>query len=144
MALLTVAVSRGDGVAGEDMTPQVKACKKIPQTIITKIHDLRIRGELVMRNSELTRINSLGGKQYANTSNLVAGTIKQLDLTIVRSREIILLPWDMYSPNQDNLLSDSAYDTYAIGFWCLDSQNMKAKESTVKIVRSNSFCIQLF
>jgi DNA ligase (NAD+) len=104
------AVSRGDGEGGEDMTIQVKACKKIPQTIITKIHDLRVRGELVMCNSELVRINATGGKQYANTRNLVAGTLKQKDLSIVRTREIILLPWDMYSPTEDNLLPDSSFE----------------------------------
>ena len=114
--VLTRAVSRGDGSSGEDMTAQVKACKKIPQHIITKIHDLRIRGEIVMRNSELARINALGGRQYANARNLVAGTLKQLDLSIVRSRELILMPWDMYSPTEDNLLSDSAYDRMKLAF----------------------------
>lgn len=108
--VLTRAVSRGDGEAGEEMTAQVKVCKKIPQTIKTNIHDLRIRGEMVMYNSELSRINSLGGKQYANSRNLTAGTLKQKDLSIVRSREIVMIPWDMYSPDQDALLPDSAYE----------------------------------
>ena len=108
--VLTRAVSRGDGDSGEDMSPQIKVCRKIPQTIDTEIHDLRIRGELVMRDSELARINALGGKQYANTRNLTAGTMKQLDLSIVESREIICKPWDMYSPNEDSLLPDSAYE----------------------------------
>ena len=114
--VLTRAVSRGDGSSGEDMTAQVKACKQIPQYIITKIHDLRIRGEIVMRNSELARINSLGGRKYANSRNLVAGTLKQKDLLIVRSRELILMPWDMYSPTEDNLLPDSAYDRMKLAF----------------------------
>lgn len=107
---LTRAVSRGDGNSGEDMTSQIKVCKKIPQNIKTNIHDLRIRGELVMTQTELARINSLGGRQYSNARNLVAGTCKQLDLTIVASREIIFKPWDMYSPNEDEKLSDSAFD----------------------------------
>ena len=106
---LVQAVTRGDGAAGEDMTMQVKALRKVPQTIPYK-SSLRIRGEMVMRNSELTRINALGGKQYSNTRNLVSGTLKQLDLNIVQSREIIFLPWDLYSPSADNALSDSAYE----------------------------------
>lgn len=120
------AVTRGDGEAGEDMTEQVHACKYIPQYFGGKNlpknlpSDLRIRGELVMRKSELARINALGGKQYSNTRNLVAGTMKQQDMSIVASREILLMPWDMYSPDQDDLLPDSAIArmnlAYALGF----------------------------
>jgi DNA ligase (NAD+) len=103
------AVTRGDGEAGEDMTAQVKHCKAIPQTIPLK-YNVRVRGELVMRNSELARINALGGKQYANSRNLTAGTMKNDDLKIVESRNVVLVPWDMYSPNEDEKLPDSAYD----------------------------------
>jgi len=113
------AVTRGDGEAGEDMTAQVKHCKAIPQTISVK-YNVRVRGELVMRNSELARINSLGGKIHSNTRNLTAGTMKQKDLSVVDSREIILVPWDLYSPTEDAKLPDSAYDrmklTESFGF----------------------------
>lgn len=110
---LAQAVTRGDGEAGEDMTEQVMACKAIPKILNNYDskkfpEDIRIRGELVMRNSELARINALGGKQYSNTRNLVAGTMKQQDMSIVASREILVMPWDMYSPDQDDLLPDSA------------------------------------
>jgi DNA ligase (NAD+) len=109
---LVRAVTRGDGESGEEMTEQVKACGAIPQFLIGEglPNDLRIRGELVMRRSELARINALGTRTYANTRNLTAGTMKQQDLKIVASREIILCPWDMYSPDEDHLLSDSAWD----------------------------------
>jgi DNA ligase (NAD+) len=109
---LARAVTRGDGEAGEEMTEQVCACKKIPQEIrnMPIPSDLRLRGELVMRNSELARLNAMGGKQYTNTRNLVAGTMKQKDMKMVASREIIFMPWDMYSPNHDELLPDSAFD----------------------------------
>lgn len=123
---LVRAVTRGDGEAGEDMTEQVHACKAIPQYFGGKNlpknlpSDLRVRGELVMRQSELARINALGGKQYSNTRNLVAGTMKQQDMSIVASREILLMPWDMYSTDQDELLPDSAMSrmnlAHAMGF----------------------------
>ena len=116
--ILERAVSRGDGDAGEDMTPQVKACKKIPQKIQTKISDLRMRGELCMSKSELARINALGGQQFSNPRNTVAGTMKQKNLEIVASREIILIPWDMYSPDEDHCLPDSSFErmNIAAGF----------------------------
>jgi DNA ligase (NAD+) len=103
------AVTRGDGNSGEEMTLQVKHCKAIPQTISSKL-SLRIRGELVMNNSELARINSLGGKQYANSRNLTAGTMKNDDVTIVESRNVFLIPWDVFSPNEDSKLPDSAFE----------------------------------
>lgn len=130
--ILVQAVTRGDGNAGEDMTAQIKSCKKIPQKINTTIHDLRIRGEIVMRESELARINKSSERQYSNTRNLVAGTLKQKDLSIVRSRELILIPWDMYSPNEDNLLSDSSYDrmklAYSFGFHQYEGVKIKCEQ----------------
>jgi DNA ligase (NAD+) len=134
------AVSRGDGNSGEDQTAQVKVCKKIPQKIKTHIHDLRIRGEIVMCNSELTRINSLvSEKTYANSRNLVAGTLKQKDLTIVKSREISLIPWDVYSPEEDNLLPDSAYDRMQLvstfGFSQYEGEKIH-RQNSVDIIQS--------
>ena len=111
--VLYEAVSRGDGEAGEDMTLQVKACPAIPKILKNYKNlpsQLRIRGELVMTKSELARINSLGGKIYSNPRNLVSGTTKHLDLEIVASREILLMPWDMYSPDEDHKLPDSAFE----------------------------------
>lgn len=113
--VLVQALTRGDGEAGEDMTAQVKACRAIPQKlkpfspITDMVRRIVVCGELVMRNSELARINTLGGRQYSNTRNLVAGTMKQKDLSIVASREILLMPWDLYSPDQDEVLPDSAH-----------------------------------
>ena len=132
---LVQAVTRGDGLAGEDMLAQVKACKKIPQVLarLCAIKNIRLRGELVMRNSELARINSLGGKQYANARNLTAGTMKNTP-EIVRTREIVFVPWDMYSPDQDNLLPDSAYDrmqlAFGYGFSAYDGEKVNRQNSS--------------
>lgn len=103
------AVTRGDGNSGEETTLQIKHCKAIPQTIPSKV-SLEIRGELVMKNQELARINALGGKQYANSRNLTAGTIKNDDLAIVESRNVLLIPWDVFSPTEDERLPDSAFE----------------------------------
>jgi DNA ligase (NAD+) len=117
--VLVQAVTRGTGSEGEDMTTQVKALRSIPQLLVKAplldmASEIRIRGELVMRDGELNRINAeaiaKGLKTYASTRNLTAGTMKQKDLSVVSSREIILMPWDMYSPTEDSNLPDSAYD----------------------------------
>jgi DNA ligase (NAD+) len=111
---LIQSVTRGDGAAGEDQTLQTKACKLIPQHINSPVHILKVRGEMVMRKDELERINALqeakGLPAYANTRNLVAGTLKNKDTRIISERNIFLMPWDVYSPNEDDTLPDSAYE----------------------------------
>ncbi|VVC05159.1 DNA ligase [uncultured archaeon] len=106
------AETRGDGHFGEDITAQIKECSAIPYKISTKNipDELRIRGELVMRNSDLEKLNAQGEKQFANTRNLVAGTIKQKNLSNISSRNIFLIPWDMYAVGEDNLLPESNFD----------------------------------
>ena len=109
------AVTRGTGSEGENMTAQVNALRNTPKVLHPDFPaDLRVRGELAMGDSELDRINAeataKGGKTYASTRNLTAGTMKQQDLAVVASRDINLLPWDMYSPTQDASLPDSNYE----------------------------------
>jgi len=106
---LVRAVTRGDGENGENITAQVLALKAIPKNIDTIIHDLRIRGEIVMANSELARINSTSSKQYANSRNIVAGSLKLKDLKTVSERNIFMIPWDMYSPDEDLALPKSGF-----------------------------------
>jgi DNA ligase (NAD+) len=117
------ALTRGTGSEGEDITAQVGVVKSIPKTIqgdcpcpchtggamhcfpcnceALSVLDLNIevRGELVMKNSTLAEINALGGKQYSSTRNLTAGTMKQRDLSIVASRDIMLMPWQVIQNN---------------------------------------------
>lgn len=116
---LTQAVTRGTGTEGEDMTAQVKALRNVPQFLVNAplldmASEIRVRGELVMRDGELDRINAeataKGLKTYASTRNLTAGTLKQKDLAVVSSRDVTLIPWDMYSPTEDANLPDSAHD----------------------------------
>lgn len=126
---LTLSLTRSDGVSGEDMTAQVKVLRNVPQ-VLKDAHlenepvNIHLRGELVMRKSELDRINAeitkTGGKLYMSTRNLTAGTMKQKDLSVVASRDIVFIPWDVYSPDQDDLLPESGYRrmllTEAFGF----------------------------
>src|SRR5208283_2431962 len=90
------ALTRGTGAEGEDITAQVGAVKTIPKELPIAI-DMEVRGELVMKNSTLAEINAKGEKQYSSTRNLTAGTMKQRDLSIVASRDIMLMPWDVIS-----------------------------------------------
>jgi DNA ligase (NAD+) len=94
------ALTRGDGEGGEDITAQV-LLTEVP----IKLHatlTLEIRGELVMRESTLARLNAkaaaAGRKTYSSTRNLTAGTVK-LDPVKYRDkiveRGIMIRAWDV-------------------------------------------------
>jgi DNA ligase (NAD+) len=115
---LVQALTRGDGESGEDITAQVKATK-IPQTLQHPLN-IEVRGELVMKNSTLDRINKQilaeGKKPYSSTRNLTAGTMKTSDLKVVAERSIELRPWDVIGngtipgSGMDGEFPDSACD----------------------------------
>lgn len=99
---LVQAVTRGTGVEGEDITQQIMVVESIPKKLNLDYRfseRLQIRGELVMKNSTLERINAearrTGGKEYSSTRNLTGGTMKLHDLNLVRDREIQMRPWDV-------------------------------------------------
>lgn len=70
---LDVAATRGSGTIGEDITPNVKFIKGIPQKISLK--NAEIRGEIYMPLSVFKRYS----EEFANPRNLAAGAIKQKD-----------------------------------------------------------------
>ena len=86
------AVSRGNGVEGDDITPNVRGIRGLPESIANAPETLEVRGEIYMRHSEFERINSdreaQGQALYANPRNLAAGTIKLLDPAEARNRQL--------------------------------------------------------
>ena len=86
------AVSRGNGVEGDDITPNVHGIRGLPESIANAPETLEVRGEIYMRHSEFERINSdreaQGQALYANPRNLAAGTIKLLDPAEARNRQL--------------------------------------------------------
>lgn len=70
---LKVAATRGSGTVGEDITPNVKFIKDIPQKISLK--NVEVRGEVYMPLSVFERYKA----EFANPRNLAAGAIKQKD-----------------------------------------------------------------
>ena len=86
------AVSRGNGVEGDDITSNVRGIRGLPESITSAPDTLEVRGEIYMRHSEFERINSdreaKGQALYANPRNLAAGTIKLLDPAEARNRQL--------------------------------------------------------
>lgn len=83
------AVTRGDGVVGEDVTSNVRTIKSIPLKIPYK-QRYDIRGEVYMPKSAFEKANAQkrenGEEEFANPRNAAAGSIRQLDSRIAASR----------------------------------------------------------
>ena len=83
------AVTRGDGVEGEDVTSNVRTIKSIPLKIPYK-QRYDIRGEVYMPKKAFERINEIrrseGEEEFANPRNAAAGSIRQLDSKVAASR----------------------------------------------------------
>lgn len=96
--LLVSALTRGDGSVGEEVLHNVKTIKSVPKS--TKVKDnFYVVGEVWMENTELDRINAQREKEglplYANTRNLSAGTLRQLDSSISESRDLKMFTYDV-------------------------------------------------
>ena len=97
--VLTRAVTRGDGLVGEDVTMNVRTIQNVPLTLRANqrfAHFLRgrteIRGEIVMHKEDFAALNqrrrAAGQPEFANPRNLAAGTIRQLDPKLVAERPL--------------------------------------------------------
>jgi DNA ligase (NAD+) len=95
---LACGATRGDGEVGEDITASVRTIRSIPLILKEKV-SMTVVGEAWMYKSELERINKEqkdnNAKLYANTRNLTAGTLRQLDPKVVASRNIQLFAYDI-------------------------------------------------
>lgn len=86
---LVRAVTRGDGIEGEDVTENILAIDTIPNYLKENI-DLEVRGEIVLPLSQFEKLNEerLANEEdiFANPRNAASGTLRQLDSEIVRER----------------------------------------------------------
>lgn len=94
---LVRAVTRGNGVEGDDITTNVRTIRTLPAELFAEggapVPDvIEIRGEIYLTLEEFQRINAereeAGQALYANPRNLAAGTIKQLDSSLVAQRKL--------------------------------------------------------
>ncbi|MEI6810588.1 MAG: NAD-dependent DNA ligase LigA [Candidatus Nomurabacteria bacterium] len=98
------AATRGNGEIGEDITENIKTVKSIPLVLPEKV-SITVVGEAWMKKKDLLRINKDREKEglplYANTRNLAAGTLRQLDPKIVATRNIQIYAYDIETSRQD-------------------------------------------
>ena len=100
--LFVQAVTRGDGLVGEDVTMNVRTIQNIPLRI-AEPGDVEVRGEIILFKKDFEEINAkqkkMGEKEFANPRNLAAGTIRQLDPKVAASRNLKFIAYDLVKPN---------------------------------------------
>ena len=77
-----LGATRGDGTTGEDVTPNLRTIRQIPERL-SEPATLEARGEVFMPKAEFARINAereeAGLSLYANPRNSGAGSLRQKD-----------------------------------------------------------------
>lgn len=103
--ILITGATRGDGITGEDITENIKMIRSIPHEISDK-RELVVIGEVWMKKSDLVKINderrAVGAPLYANPRNLAAGTLRQLDTSMVASRDLQTFFYDLTVLNNED------------------------------------------
>lgn len=90
----TRAVTRGNGIEGDDVTVNAQFMEGLPKRLEGSGHPdlIEIRGEIYMRTEEFERINAAreeaGLSLFKNPRNLAAGTVKMLDRSEVAKRKL--------------------------------------------------------
>ena len=128
---LVRAITRGDGITGEDVTSNAKVIKNIPLQIAYSDR-IEIRGEVVIAKNDFDEINfaraQKGEPQLSNPRNAAAGSLRQLDSAVTASRRLRFKPWGY---GEQNL----GLETYSQMMDFIYSQGFE-REEFFKICRS--------
>ncbi len=95
---LLSGATRGDGSIGEDVTNNIKTIKSVPLNLDKKVSIIAV-GEAWMSKKDLDILNKNRLKNneepFANTRNVAAGSVRQLDPKITASRNLKLFTYDI-------------------------------------------------
>jgi len=101
--MLIRAITRGNGVMGEDVTHTVKTIESVALKLNEPI-DLEVSGEVYINNENFRKINedqqAKGEEVFENPRNLAAGTVRQLDPQVAASRKLSAF---FYEIGQNNM-----------------------------------------
>ncbi|MDY6775770.1 MAG: NAD-dependent DNA ligase LigA [Halobacteria archaeon] len=105
------AVTRGDGVEGDDITQNVRTIRSVPLSLPSNAPNfLSVRGEIYMPKDGFQSLNEEriqeGKETFANPRNAAAGTVRQLDPRVVADRPLGVFFYGVLDS------SDSSFETH--------------------------------
>ena len=104
--LLVTGATRGNGVIGEDVTPNLRTVLDLPLRLQGKgwPKKMEVRGEVYLSKSQFERLNrereKAGEPLFANPRNAAAGALRQLDPKITRARGLRVFCFHVEAPGQ--------------------------------------------
>ncbi|MBL7854187.1 MAG: NAD-dependent DNA ligase LigA [Cyclobacteriaceae bacterium] len=105
--LLTKAITRGDGVRGDNVVANARTIRSLPLRVSAKNRSARfeVRGEVFLPKKEFDRLNKeledVGEETYANARNTASGTLKLQDSTEVARRKLDCFAYYLLGENLD-------------------------------------------
>lgn len=117
--ILVAGATRGDGSIGENITENLKRVKDIPLTL-PKPLTITVRGECYMPKASFDSVNQLrqenGEAEFANPRNAAAGTLRQLDTSVVAKRNLATFLYQEASPTSEATQEDVLEKLSQLGF----------------------------
>ncbi len=116
---LITGATRGDGSIGENITENLKRVKDIPLTL-NQTQTITVRGEAYLPKASFAAINKErhdnGETEFANPRNAAAGTLRQLDTSIVSKRNLATFLYQEASPSQADSQEAVLENLQSLGF----------------------------
>ena len=117
---LTRAATRGDGVRGDDVTPNIRTVRALPLRIDTKVKRLEVRGEVYISKKDFERLNEGFDEEekLANPRNAAAGSLRQKDPKLAAARRLSAYVYHLVAADGARIESQgAAYELLAkLGF----------------------------
>ncbi len=143
---LTKALTRGDGIIGENVWENIKTIRAIPLKIPKETPILEIRGEVILFKEDFKKINekreAKGLSFFANPRNMAAGSLRQLDPTVTAKRP---LKFFAHSPgfSKEILSGQSTFlkELKNLGFPVFPIMNLEAFQRESKKCKSFTACV---
>ena len=127
---LVEGITRGDGVIGESVYENILEIKNVPKKITSKLPYLEVRGEVYMSNEAFEIVNrkleANGEEPYKTPRNLASGTLRQLDSSVVRERNL-----DMFIFNLE-ISEDMEFSSHSESLRWLEEQGFPVSPGYVE------------
>lgn len=129
---LTKAVTRGNGLIGEEITENAKFFLNVPLSIPFK-GKLTVRGEAVISYSDFKEINDAEQGRFKNPRNLASGSVRALDTNQVKKRKVQVIIFEVIQGSEENLVTDKFTWISHLGFKPVDYEVVNADNILQKI-----------